>query len=83
MSIAPTPVVIPLHCLRSGETAAVEAICGDAAHVHRLRELGLQDGQEIEMLQSGSPCIIRLGGQRLCFRSDDVTSVLVRTGSTG
>jgi len=80
MSIAPSPVVIPLHYLRAGETAAVEAICGDPAHVHRLRELGLRDGQQIEMLQAGSPCIIRLEGQRLCFRSDELTHILVRTG---
>ncbi len=73
--------VIPLHCLRSGETASVETVCGEPAQVYRLRELGLQDGREIEMLQSGSPCIIRLGGQRLCFRADELTNILVRTGA--
>lgn len=73
-------IVIPLDCLRNGETAEVQSVYGDPAQVHRLRELGLQDGREIEMVQSGSPCIIRLGGQRLCFRTDELTSILVRTG---
>lgn len=79
MSTIVSPVIIPLHSLHTGEIALVESICGDPAHVHRLRELGLRDGQPIEMLQSGTPCIIRIDGQRLCFRADEVTSVLVRT----
>jgi ferrous iron transport protein A len=76
-------VVIPLHLLQGGEKAVVETVYGDTCQVHRLRELGLHDGATIEMLQSGSPCIIRLGGQRLCFRGDEMTSVLVRTGAAG
>jgi hypothetical protein len=32
----------------------------------------------IEMLQPGRPCIIRLDGQRLCVRDDEMFSVLVR-----
>jgi Fe2+ transport system protein FeoA len=51
---------------------------GQPELVHRLREMGLTDGQQIEMLQSGSPCIIRLGGHKLCFRCNDLTRVLVK-----
>lgn len=71
--------VLPLQSLRAGESACVETICGDHALVQRLRELGLADGTAIEMLQPGSPCIVRVAGQRLCFRADERTSVLVRT----
>lgn len=76
-----SPDVIPLQFLRSGETAYVETICGELNHVQRLRELGFADGARLEMLQPGVPCIVRLEGQRLCFRADDLTSVLVRTGT--
>jgi Fe2+ transport system protein FeoA len=46
-----------------------------------MHELGLRDGADIEMVQSGSPCIIRLAGHKLCFRADELFSVLVRQGS--
>ena len=50
--------------------------------VHRLEELGLREGRVLQMLQPGSPCIIRLAGIKLCFRSDDLTSVLVKPTAT-
>jgi Fe2+ transport system protein FeoA len=61
-----------------GQSGRVSQIVGQADHVHRLREMGLRDGAMIEMLQSGRPCIIRLDGQRLCVRDDELLSVLVR-----
>lgn len=73
--------LLPLSALRSGQRARVDQIVGQPEHVHRLEELGLRHGAEIEMVQSGSPCIIRLGGGKLCFRADEATSVLVREGS--
>jgi Fe2+ transport system protein FeoA len=41
--------------------------------------MGLRDGVRIEIVQSGSPCILRVNGQRLCFRNCDAMGVLVRT----
>ena len=76
-----SPETVPIQCLRVGETAFVEAVCGELNHVQRLRELGFADGARLEMLQPGSPCIVRLAGQRLCFRADGITSILVRTGA--
>lgn len=61
-----------------GQAAAVEQILGMPEQIHRLHELGLRDGATIEMIRRGSPCIIRLAGQRLCFRSDEAISVMVR-----
>jgi ferrous iron transport protein A len=72
---------IPLRLLAVGKVATVRQVLGSADHIHRLHEMGLRDGAEIEMMQAGSPCIIRLGGQRLCVRSDALSGVLVQSGS--
>jgi Fe2+ transport system protein FeoA len=69
--------LVPLTLLASGQTAHVGQIVGRADQVHRLEELGLRGGATIEMLQPGSPCIIRLGAHKLCFRGDELTRVLV------
>jgi Fe2+ transport system protein FeoA len=72
--------LLPLNCLRAGQFALVAQLLGTSEHVHRLQELGLRDGVEVAMVQPGVPCIIRLAGQKLCFRADELTSVLVRPG---
>jgi Fe2+ transport system protein FeoA len=72
--------LIPLAALRSGESGRIQQVLGLPAHVHRLQEMGLRDGTAVEMVQAGSPCIIRLAGHKLCFRADEATSVLVRVG---
>ena len=53
---------------------------GQPAEVHRLEEIGLRGGINVQMIQPGSPCIIRLAGNKLCFRADELVSVLVRPG---
>lgn len=73
--------LIPLGQMAAGCCATVAAVLGVAEHVHRLRELGLSDGASIEMVQPGSPCIVRLAGHKLCFRADDLLSVLVKPGA--
>ncbi len=70
--------LIPLSVLTAGAHGKVGAVLGSPEQVHRLEEMGLRGGTSVEMVQPGSPCIIRLGGQKLCFRSDDLLSVLVR-----
>jgi Fe2+ transport system protein FeoA len=45
--------------------------------VDHLREVGLRAGVEIEMVQCGSPCIVRIDGQKLCLRADELASVIV------
>lgn len=74
--------LIPLTQLGVGTTAIVAAVLGCAEQVHRLHEMGLHSGAAIEMVQSGSPCILRLGSQKLGFRADEVLSVLVKPGMT-
>jgi ferrous iron transport protein A len=73
--------LIPLNLLKTGCTALVGQILGRPEQVHRLEELGLRGGASVEMLQPGSPCIIRLAGHKLCFRADELLSVLVRPGA--
>lgn len=70
--------MIPIGLLNSGQLGVVENVLGLPDQVHRLEELGLRGGVEIEMVQPGSPCIIRLSGHKLCFRADDMMTVLVR-----
>ncbi len=71
---------IPLEFLAVGQAAFVTAIVGHHDTVHRLDEIGLRAGIEVEMVQAGRPCIVRVGGQRLCLRADELLRVLVRPG---
>ena len=73
--------IIPLNALATGESASIDHVAGMPEHVHRLHELGVRGGATVEMVQAGSPCIVRLAGQKFCFRADDLFSVLVRRGA--
>jgi Fe2+ transport system protein FeoA len=63
-----------MQMLKAGETAMV----GDVVSTNRLRELGLQDGAEIQMVRAGECCIVRLGNRKIGFRADETANVLVR-----
>ena len=69
--------LIPLSALRSGQVAEVRQVAGRPEQVRRLEELGLRDGAQLEMVRSGSPCIVRLGTSTLCFRSGELLAVMV------
>ena len=69
--------LIPLCRLRAGQRGCVGQVLGTCDVVHRLREMGLYDGAVVQMIRPGSPCIIRLHGQRLGFRMDDCAHVMV------
>ena len=71
--------LLPLHQLDRGESAEIDQLSGRAEYVHRLEELGLRCGVRVEMVQPGSPCIIRVAGdQRLCFRDTKTLGIFVR-----
>ena len=70
--------LFPMHLLAAGQSADVGHVVGSPETVHRLEELGLRGGATIEMVQNGSPCIIRLAGQKLCFRAEELVHVMVR-----
>ena len=71
---------ISLSDLVAGQSARVSHITGPTDHVHRLEEFGVRGGTKIEMFRPGNPCIIRMAGNKVCLRSDDLLRVLVRLG---
>jgi Fe2+ transport system protein FeoA len=77
------PNLLPLQLLPSGHRARIDQLLGRADDVHRLQELGMRVGSHVEMLQAGSPCIVKLDGARLAYRDDEGCSVLVRLGEAG
>ena len=70
--------LIPINHLEPGQGGQIDQLLGRPEHVQRLEELGLRGGRYIEMVQSGSPCIVRLDGQKICFRGGELLNVLVR-----
>ena len=72
--------LLPLELLAPGQPAVIDSLIGDVQQVHRLEEMGLRPGTPVELVQSGSPCIIRLGGCKLCIRESELLQVLVRLG---
>jgi ferrous iron transport protein A len=68
---------IRLDQLRSGQTARISRVLGRADQVHRLQEFGLQGGMRIEMFRPGNPCILRVAGNKLCLRGDDLLNIEV------
>lgn len=69
--------LIPLHNLLPGQSAIIRQLLGRPDDVRRLEELGLRAGQPVEMIDSGTPCIIRLAGAKLCFRGAEAFQILV------
>ena len=69
-----------LDQLRLGEHARVEAVRGDDAVVQRLLEMGLFEGEEVEVIgfaPLGDPLEIRLRDYRLSLRRSEAARVLV------
>ena len=71
-------MLLPLEMLSSGQSAVVEDVQGDACWIGRMAELGLRNGCCLRMLQSGSPCMLQVGGCRLCLRGEDAMRIFVR-----
>jgi Fe2+ transport system protein FeoA len=71
--------VVPLDCLSAGQVGRVVDVDGEQEFVARLHEIGLRPGASVELLQSGSPCIVSLGNHRLSLRGDRLATVLVET----
>ncbi len=68
---------IPLSDLTSGQTARVSRVAGEPEGIHRLEEFGLRGGTRVQMFRRGNPCIVRLGGNKVCFRTDQLLRILV------
>jgi ferrous iron transport protein A len=70
--------MLPLDCLQTGEWADVAEVAGEPGWICRMAELGLRSGSRIQMLQSGTPCMLQVAGCRLCLRGDAASQVFVR-----
>ena len=77
MATHPVTQIVPLELLRSCERGVVHDVSGDEEVVHRLEEMGLRPGVALTMIQSGQPCIVCLGDQRLTFRIEKSLQILV------
>ena len=77
------PDTFPLQMLSAGQLARIDQLLGRPEEVHRLQELGIRVGKPVEVLQSGSTCIVKLDGTRLAFRDHEGFRVLVRMGEAG
>jgi ferrous iron transport protein A len=69
-----------LDQLKVGETATVAAVQGAPALAQRLMEMGLFDGERVEMLgvaPLGDPLEIRVGDYRLSLRRVEAACVTI------
>jgi ferrous iron transport protein A len=67
--------------MHSGERACIEALHGDDALAQRLLEMGLLEGEEVEVIgfaPLGDPMEIRLGDYRLSLRRREAARIQVR-----
>ena len=71
-------MLMPLDMLRAGETAEVAEVSGHESWVGRLAELGIRVGCRLRVVQPGSPCLLDVGGCKLCLRGGECSSILVR-----
>jgi Fe2+ transport system protein FeoA len=72
--------LIPLQMLPAGTRGQIAQLLGQNEEIHRLEELGMRVGTPVEVVQSGSPCIVKLGSSKLCFRDNEGFRVLVAVG---
>jgi ferrous iron transport protein A len=69
-----------LDQLQPGQRAVVLSLAGDAGLVQRLYELGLMEGEQVELLAFaplGDPIEIRLGNSRLSLRKAEAAGIAV------
>jgi ferrous iron transport protein A len=64
-----------------GQAGRVESVAGDPALVQRLYEMGLLEGEEVEVVgfaPLGDPVEVRVGNTRLSLRKREAGGVTVR-----
>lgn len=70
-----------LHELKTGDFATIEKLEGDPALIQRLYEIGLLEGDTIEVLgfaPMGDPIEIRVGFTRLSLRNNEAAAITVQ-----
>ena len=79
--VGANPSTILLSTLSSGSCANVRHI-GSHVQAPRLREIGLCEGQELEVLCAGDPMICRIGACRVGICATLASEVHVATSSS-
>ncbi len=72
--------MITLADLLPGQSGVVESLSGDPALVQRLYELGVYEGETVEVVAFaplGDPVEVRLGSTRLSLRRREAAAVVV------
>jgi Fe2+ transport system protein FeoA len=72
---------LTLADLSPGQSAVVVSLSGDPALVQRLYEMGLLEGERVDLVARallGDPLEIRLGNTRLSLRKAEAASITVR-----
>ena len=72
--------LIPLSQLKVGQRARVQSVEGTDALLQRLLEMGLLEGEEVEVIgfaPLGDPMEIRLRDYRLSLRRSEAARILV------
>jgi ferrous iron transport protein A len=72
--------MVPLDALKPGDRAVVRSIDGEPVVVGRLMEMGLLEGEEVELVAFaplGDPVEIRLRDYRLSLRRSEAGRVSV------
>jgi ferrous iron transport protein A len=72
--------VVSLEQLKRGQRAVIKSVTGGDSMFVRLLEMGLIEGEELEVLgfaPLGDPMEIRLGDYRLSLRRNEAARVLV------
>ena len=70
-----------LHELKKGDFATIEKLEGDPALIQRLYEIGLLEGDTLEVLgfaPMGDPIEIRVGSTRLSLRNNEAAAITVQ-----
>jgi ferrous iron transport protein A len=70
-----------LDQLRAGQAGQVERLDGDPALVQRLYEIGMLEGEAVEVLgfaPLGDPVEVRVGNTRLSLRKREASAIFVR-----
>ena len=70
--------ILPLPLVDAGSKAVVSQIAGTPDYVRRLKELGFCEGNELTVLNAGSPCMVRLGESKFSFRDSDSAAIFVQ-----
>jgi len=78
MSVAAQPSTLTLDRLPIGRSARIVRLHGDPSRVIRLMELGLMEGETLEMLGAaplGDPLAVRIRGSRLALRRHEAALI--------